>query len=248
MIPYKRQEMVLNALSTGDVLKIEELHQILTDVSISTLRRDLKELEKQGRITMLTGGAVKSISSTTELSIKTKRTLHSKEKEYIAGIANQLIKDGDVIYLDSGTTCTALLNKIVNKNITIITTNASILNINEDVNAEIIILGGRFNPNISSLNGPLTDANIEQFYFDKSFLGANGIDPERGVSTPNLSEANKKNSIIKNSRKTYLLCDSSKFNINSTVKSFDLNEITLISDKYDKIIAKSTNIITDLHK
>lgn len=243
MVPYERQEKIIDNLHTKDILKIEELHQLIPEISISTLRRDLKELEKNGKIVMLTGGAVKIASSAVELSITAKQALYAKEKEKIADLAVRFINDGEVIYLDSGTTCTALLNKIIHKEITIITTNASVLGISKETNAEIIILGGKFNPTISSLNGPLTDDNIQQFYFDKAFLGANGIDASRGVSTPNLSEANKKKNIIKNSNKAYLLCDNSKFHINSAVKAFDLKDITLITDKFDPELSEITELI-----
>ncbi len=243
MIPYKRQERILELLKAQDVLKIEDLHTDLSDISISTLRRDLKDLEEKGKVVMLTGGGVKSISSTSELSIKTKKALNEKEKEYIARLAQQLVKDGDVIYLDSGTTCTALLEKLTSKKITIVTTNASILTISDEIHADIILLGGKFNPTISSVNGPLTDANIAQFFFDKSFLGANGVDAKRGVSTPDLSEASKKKTIIAHSHQSYLLCDSSKFHLNSTVKAFNLDEVIVISDKSDKVIEKVTEII-----
>ncbi|MFC6464998.1 DeoR/GlpR family DNA-binding transcription regulator [Marinilactibacillus sp. GCM10026970] len=243
MIPYERQEKILENLNREGILKIESLHKLIPKISISTLRRDLKELEKNGKIIMLTGGAVKAASSAVELSIKTKQSLYSKEKEMIANLALDQINDGEVIYLDSGTTCTAFLNKVINRKITIITTNASVLGIAEDIVAEVIILGGNFNPNISSLNGPLTDSNLQKFNFDKAFLGANGVDVKKGVSTPNLVEANKKKNVIKNSKKAFLLCDSSKFHINSTVKSFEINEVSIISNAYDEKIAEKTELI-----
>lgn len=244
MIPYERQATILKALSKDDLLKIEELQLLIPGVSISTLRRDLKELEKLGKVVMLTGGAVKRSSPTIEMPISTKRSLHSEEKEVIADLAVTLINDGDVIYLDSGSSCTALLNKILQKKILIVTTNANVLGVSNDVRAEIIVLGGRYNPNTSSINGPLADNNIEQFNFDKSFLGANGIDVSKGGSTPDLVEANKKRQVINNSKKTYLLCDSSKFHQNSTVKAFDLAEVTLITDQFDQQIGKVTDIIS----
>lgn len=247
MIPYERQEKILEELNKEELLKIEELQQVIPNASMSTLRRDLKELEKRGKIVMLTGGAVKVSSPTVELSIATKQSLHSKEKEMIAEIAEKLINNGDVIYLDSGSTCTALLNKIIYKKITIITTNAGVLSAPTDIEADIIVLGGRYNPNISSLNGPLTDNNIQDFYFDKSFLGANGIDSTRGVSTPNLVEANKKRYVINNSKKSFLLCDSSKFHASSTVRAFDLNEVTSIANQYDEDLAKQTELMYPSH-
>lgn len=243
MIPYERQEKILAALNQEEIIKIEKLQEILPEVSVSTLRRDLKELEKTGKVESLAGGAVKMSSVTTELPISAKQSLQLSEKEKIAELAAELINDGDVIYLDSGSTCTALLNKILNKKISIITTNTSIFTIHQETQAEVILLGGRYNPVISSLNGPLTDDNIQTFNFQKAFLGANGVDSEKGVSTPNLVEANKKREIIKNSSKSYLLCDSSKFRKVSAVKAFGLEEVTLISDRYDEKLAEVTRII-----
>lgn len=243
MIPYERQEKILEALSLEEIIKIEKLQSILPEVSISTLRRDLKELEKAGRIEMLAGGAFKICSTTSELPISAKTTLYSKEKETIASLAAELINEGDVIYLDSGSTCTALLNKILDKKITIITTNTSVFSIQNETQAEILLLGGRYNPVISSLNGPLTDTNIQTFNFQKAFLGANGIALDKGVSTPNLVEANKKREILKNASSAYLLCDSSKFNQVSAVKAFSADEVTIISDAFDERIGEMTEII-----
>lgn len=243
MIPYERHEAILNILNNKEIIKIEDLHKSLPEISISTLRRDLKELEKKGSVVMLTGGGVKIISTSIELPVSTKRTLYSLEKDYIAALASTRINDGDTIYLDSGTTCSALLNKIINKKITIITSNTSVFSINKKINATIILLGGTFNPEISSLNGPLTDNNINNFYFDKSFLGANGVDPQKGITTPNLTEANKKKHILKNSTESFLLCDNSKFYNHSAVKSLDINDVIIISNKNDNKIAKLTTLI-----
>lgn len=244
MIPYERQEKILEVLSHEELMKIEELQKVIPNISISTLRRDLKELEKSSKVVMLTGGAVKISSTTVELPISAKNSLQTKEKEIIADLAANQINDGDVIYLDSGSTCTALLKRILNKKISIFTTNANILGITSEIQAEITILGGRYNPIISSINGPLTDNNIQCFNFEKSFLGANGVDVFKGVSTPNLVEANKKRQVLKNSKKIFLLCDSSKFNKTSAIKAFELDKVTLITDKYDERMAEVTKMIT----
>lgn len=243
MIPYERKEKIIEILTDEKLIKIEDLQKKIPSVSISTLRRDLKELEKAHRVTMLTGGAVKLSSLTSELPISTKESLYAKEKEKIAELAAKEIKDGDLIYLDSGSTCTALLNQILHKKITIVTTNASVFGITNEITAEITVLGGRFDPRISSMSGPLTEINLQQFNFEKAFLGANGVDVERGVSTPNLAEANKKRNILNHSKNAFLLCDSSKFHEISNVKAFDLEEVTVISDRFDETIANATELI-----
>ncbi|MDN6195385.1 MAG: DeoR family transcriptional regulator, partial [Atopostipes suicloacalis] len=80
MIPYERQAKIMKLLETNTLLKIEDLKEKLTGVSISTLRRDLKELEKENKVQLLTGGAVKLNSSISELPIQMKSTFYVEEK------------------------------------------------------------------------------------------------------------------------------------------------------------------------
>lgn len=111
MIPYERQQIILELLKGKDFLKIEELQKKFPDISDSTLRRDLKELEKKRKVESLSGGAIKLISTTGEIPISKRNSLNSEEKEVLSEIASTYIEDNDVIYLDSGSSCTALFKK-----------------------------------------------------------------------------------------------------------------------------------------
>lgn len=243
MIPYERQRKIMNILDKEELVKIEELQKIFSDISSSTLRRDLKELEKNRKIESLPGGAVKKRSTIGEIPISTKNTLQSDKKEKIAKIAAKLIEDGDTIYVDSGSTCTAILRYIIGKRITIYTTNTDIVSLKEDVRAEIFLLGGKYNPITSSLNGPFTDNLLRDLYFNKAFLGANGIDEKLGVTTPTIEETTKKRAVKSHSDQVYLVCDSTKFHKLSNVKAFDLNDVVIISDDDDIKIREKASII-----
>lgn len=244
MIPYVRQEKIIEILESGNVVTIDELNKRIPGVSVSTLRRDLKELENTNRVQILSGGAVKISSMVRELPMTTKSTLHTKEKKIIASIAMKEITDGETIYLDSGSTCTVLLKELLHRKIHIITTNTDIFGITGNIEAEITVLGGTFSPNISSLRGPLTQLNLQNYIFDKAFIGGNGIDLTYGVTTPNMLEANKKREAFKQAKKAYLLCDSSKFHKVSTVKAFDLHEIPLITDYIDVDLSQEMMIVS----
>ena len=160
MIPYERQKKILSIIEEKELVKIDELQKIFDGVSVSTLRRDLKELEKNRKIESFSGGAFKKISTIGEIPISTKNTLESEKKEKIARMASELIVDGDTIYIDSGSTCTMILKYIIGKKITIYTTNTDVFSINENVIADIFVLGGRYNPITSSLTGPFTVVHI----------------------------------------------------------------------------------------
>lgn len=243
MIPYLRKEKILTLLSDKDLVTLNEIKENISDTSISTLRRDLKNLEEEGKVVLLTGGAVKLCSTASDLPVSAKQSMHKKDKEEIALLASTLIEDGDIIYLDSGTTCTALMEHIYKRKITIVTSNTAILQDIDTLVAEVIFLGGKLNDSLSSVSGPLTDNNISIFNFDKAFIGANGVDVNKGVTTPSITEANKKQQVIKQSREVFLLCDSSKFNKVLMTKSFDINQCIIVSDKYDNEIGSRTKML-----
>lgn len=245
MIPYERQRKILNLLKDKELIKFDEIQEIFSKVSASTIRRDLKELENSNKIEYLSGGGIKLISTIGEIPITKRLTLNNDKKEKIANIAAKLIKDGDVIYLDSGTTCTLLFKHIFNKNITIYTTNTDIFSMKIEVKAEIIVIGGKYNFINSSLSGALTEDNLKNLYFTKAFLGVNGASEKFGVTTPTIVEAMKKRIVKEHSDNVYLLCDSTKFHKLSNVKSFELKDINIISDKYDESIGKCVSIINE---
>lgn len=246
MIPYERQQKILELLQDRDFLKIEDLLELIPDVSESTLRRDIKELESTRQLERLTGGAIKAYSSVSELPSATKQTLHQDEKRLIAKLAAREVSEDDTIYIDSGSTCSALLAEVMNMDIHVVTTNTDATKLAAGpTRAEIILVGGTYDPEISSLHGPLTLETIARFVFDKSFLGANGVDPKFGITTPHLQESSKKQLVIKRSKRSFLLADSSKFNRVSSVHAADVEDVTIISNATDERLAQKTRIICE---
>jgi len=244
MIPYERQEKLLSILKEKRLTKIEDISKRIPQVSDSTIRRDIKELEKVGKVESMYGGAVRYLSNTDELPISKKTLINQKEKNEIADLAAELVCDGDNIYIDSGSNGSLLLNRLIHKEITIYTTNTNIFRQSvENFKAELIIVGGSYNPVTSSLSGSFTEEGLKNIFFDKSFLGVNGIDIKNGATTPNVSEAMKKRIVKEHSKKTYILCDSSKFNLTANVKAFDISEATIISNKSDKELAEYTQFL-----
>ncbi|HBO46797.1 MULTISPECIES: DeoR/GlpR family DNA-binding transcription regulator [Pediococcus] len=243
MIPYERQKAIITLLADKDLVKIDELHKDLPNISMSTLRRDLKALESSGDIEYLVGGAIKATVTSGELPMSKKSSLHEAEKKIIATRAADEVCDNESVYIDSGSNNALLLNQLLDRNITIYTTNTIIFNINWKFKASVILLGGRYDPEISSLSGTLTENNLSDLYFDRAFLGVNGVDDEKGITTPNIAEATKKRLIKSNAKRTYLLCDSSKFHRVSSVRAFDLKDVILISDKNDTKLSKHVPIL-----
>lgn len=244
MIPFERQQLILQYLGESGFLKMEDLQELLPDTSVSTLRRDLKELEKQGRVELLAGGAVRLQEVSRELGVMVTGTLHAAEKERMAQRALEEISDGDSIYLDSGTSCTALLRHLIDRDVTIYTANGSACYITGEMRARLIMIGGTYNPRTLSMTGPITEGILKDLYFDKAFLGVNAVSIDRGITNPSHDEAIKKKIVKENSNRTYILCDSSKFHRVSNVRVFGLEGLSIISDATDDQLGGYVEILT----
>ena len=244
MIPYERHELIVRCLEQNGIVKINDLLEELPDVSASTLRRDLKELERAGRVEHLTGGAVKLITARHEVDISERAVLYGPEKETIAKLAAAEVEDGDTVYVDSGSTCDALLRLLLDRKVTIYTTDAMACSVRCETVADLVVVGGSFTPVNSSFVGSMTESILRDLYFDKAFVGINAVDEDRGIMTPKFEEAAKKRIVRENSAKTYVLADSSKFHETANVHVFGLDGIVLISDKRDEKIARNVCMVT----
>ena len=232
MIPYVRREKIIEELENKDLMYIDDFVKIFEDVSESTIRRDLKNLEEENQITFLRGGAVKRKVNTFELPVGTKKFLNLDKKERIAKLAASFVKDEEVIYIDSGTTCSGIVKYIKARDVRIVTSNTLVLSELDNPNiTSCIIIGGDFNKNLDSTSGPLSDNTLKNLYFDRAFVGANGFGLEMGVNTPDIREASKKTIVNNNSKKCYVLADSSKYNKSTLCKAFELNQCILVTDK-----------------
>ena len=244
MIPYERQQLIVQHLGDTELMRIDELQDLLPEISVSTLRRDLKELERAGSVELLQGGGVKLRGASHERGVQVASTLHAAEKELIARVANAEVADGDTVYVDSGTSGTALLRYLLDRDVTIYTGNGAACYVSGEIRAHVILIGGAFNPFTSSMTGPIAESILNELYFDKAFLGVNAVCEERGVTNPSYDEAAKKRIVRNNAHATYLLCDSSKFHQVSSVKVFDLEGLIIISEVSDDRLAKHVRILT----
>lgn len=238
MIPYERRKRLLEEMAKQEIIDIDELVRILKTVSKSTVRRDLKTLSEEGQVVLLRGGAVKLKSDSSDTPFNSRSLFHVKEKDLIAKLAASLVKDGEVIYIDSGTTPFRMLNYLRNKQITVVTTSTLLVSELEGTRLDCIILGGQVNKATASIVGPITDNLLKEMHFDKAFVGASGYDLVAGINTPDYQEANKKRIVKAQSRNCYVLADSSKEGKITMCTALDLSEVTLITEKISDALAK----------
>ena len=238
MVPELRQEAILASVRSRDISYIKDLAEEL-NISLSTIRRDIAALEEAGTVISMRGGAVKPVIAeepapaavTEEAPVVKKRLIRSAEKDLIAKKAAALVSDGDVIYIDSGTTCSCMFQYLSTKDIIIVTSNYEVLDFMPMQKAKVIMLGGEISNDLHSINGPLTEKSIADMHFNKAFIGANGYIPDGGVFTHTEREARKKVLVKEHSDKNYLLMDTSKKNQYAFQKLFNVRDVERITEE-----------------
>jgi len=227
MFAEERKVVILQLMESGERVKVGDLSQRF-EVSESTVRRDLQELENGGLIQRTHGGAI-SVQSSFELSYQEKEIRCYDEKLKIAKTAANLVKDGETVFLDAGTTTLQIAYALRGKTITVATNSMDIAQVfAEDPQVEVIVLGGSLRKTIRSLVGFLTNEMLARLHFDKVFLAANAVDLELGVSTPNLIEAETKRHMVKAGDEVILVVDHSKLWAKAMCKICSLSEISLL--------------------
>ncbi len=224
-----RQQEILDYINGNGSATIRDFLGIY-DVSEATIRRDFDELSKLGLIDRIHGGAMR-VNSTALVHFHTeKMTLRLNEKKQIAAYAASLVKNGESLFLDSGTTATFIAMELTNhKDLIIITNNLDIVrSVQFDPTVSLIVTGGVRNDQYSALVGNIAENLISSFHVDKAFMGCDAIDVESGVYNANFPAVGVKQCIVNCGKKTILVADSSKFYVKALAKVCSLQAIDMI--------------------
>jgi DeoR family transcriptional regulator of aga operon len=227
-----RRAEIMKQLEQEEQVNVLELSRQF-NVSEVTIRKDLSHLEKKNILIRSRGGAMKRSMLNIDLSIYDRRRQNIKLKAAIGAAAAGMINNGETILLDTGTTVMELARNLPKKiEITVITNSIDItFRLAEFPNIRVIMPGGILRRNSLALVGEQTAESLRNFYCDKYFLSADGVDVEKGMLTTNIEEAALARINIKNSQKVFALIDSSKFQSKGITAIAPLAQIdTLITD------------------
>ena len=229
----ERQTRILSLLRVSETVEIGDLCKEL-DVSRETVRKDLYELERDGLLTKVRGGAVLT-STDVETAYDLRKAKHSTAKKAIAHLAAESIQPGDTVFLDYGTTTFMLAEELLFfEGITVVTNAIPIVNkLLPNTSITIIIPGGVVRTNENSLYGPLTARNMEQLFMNIGFFGCGGINARAGITNHNIFETSISRLAIDHCRRSVLLADSSKFDVVAANKTADPSQLDLIITDQD---------------
>lgn len=233
MLKSERQEKILAGLQRYKMVSVAELKQLF-DVSEITIRRDLDDLEQEGYLHRVHGGARIVARSHPEPPVLLRQKEQIEEKEAISAAALEFIHDGDVIALESGSTTIALARKIAEKewqNLQIITNNFEIQKVLRNAShIQLIFIGGFVDQQEMCTYGELAETALKCLRVRKYFCGCRGIDPEFGRSN-NIQtgfEIGTVRSFAEISDQIILLADHTKFGLTFALQMLPSDQIDVI--------------------
>jgi DeoR family glycerol-3-phosphate regulon repressor len=230
--PNHRHEDILARLRVESRVFVSELAEGLR-VSEETIRRDLQEIETEGLLRRIHGGAILP-KLNQEQPILVRSKLFQREKAKIATLATRFVAEGMSLFLDTGTTTLVLARRLVSLHSLSVATNsldiALLLGRNQTL--KVTVTPGTVRPNDNALVGYRTIEHAEQYFFDIAFMGIAAIDKDRGFMDYEEDEAQLRRTLIRQSRVSVFLADHSKFGRIANVRTCGIGAVDkVISDR-----------------
>lgn len=229
MLTEERFRAILELLAKKNAVTVTELTQQL-GASESTIRRDLTTLHRQGLLLKVHGGATaltSFLSHDNDMSVK--NDLNQEEKRAIAAYSAGLVENGDVVFLDAGSTTALIPDYLRATDVTFVTNGLSHARTLSRMGYRVISLGGMIKPVTEAVVGEAALDMLRRFNFTKGFFGVNGISISAGYTTPELDEAAIKTEAMHRCQNNYVLADAEKFDKVATLTFAALEEAAIIT-------------------
>ncbi len=202
-----RQLQIIQLVNERGSISVSELSR-LTHVSEVTVRQDLNTLEKGSYLKRVHGSAISLEGDDVAARMQARFPL----KQGLAEYAASLVKPGESVFIEGGSTNALLARCLANNDtITIVTVSHYIAGLLKSSRCEVIVLGGLYQKSSESVVGPLTRSCIQQVHFQKAFIGIDGWHPDTGFTGRNMLRSDIVNAVMAKDIDTFALTDSSKF-------------------------------------
>ncbi|CAM4104768.1 DeoR/GlpR family DNA-binding transcription regulator [Paenibacillus alkaliterrae] len=225
----ERKKTILERLAREERVQVVALSTDL-NVSPETIRRDLDRLEKEGRLKKVYGGAVSAGMDSSEPPFLHRTQMNPAEKSSIGQLAASLVKDGETIMIDNGTTTVEVIRYLRDRSdITIVTHSVPALLLAMEVfKGRIIFAGGEVNSIQQSTTGTLAESMLQQFKVHKVFISVGGISLVEGITDYDLNEAGMSRKMMERAEEAIVLADHSKFGKTTFARISSLQDVSMI--------------------
>ncbi len=234
MLAEERKRKIADTIKKNHIVKVSDLSKRFQTTE-ATIRRDLEELQGQGKVRRIHGGAVFINPVTKDASYSELSTLRIEEKKQIALLASSFVHNNDTLLMDGSTTVYELAKLLVESPLTgvsVITNSFHLMTLFVNSNIRAIHTGGELFSGMNYATGAITEQTLQGIRVDKCFMGANGIEPSYGYSVPSFGDASVKKYMLQASRVSFILADHTKFSESYMAKfaGFDGEIDYLITD------------------
>jgi len=225
----ERQVRIAELVAVRGRARIGELAEAF-GVTEPTIRKDLSALQERGLLKRTHGGAL-AVHPIIDRELAGRRGSHESDKEAIAAACVRLMRDGDSVFLDSGTTVEAIARKLAGDNglrLSVLTSSIGVATALADVpTLDCVLLGGQLRRVDGAVVGDLALENLQRFTFSTAFLGVSGFS-ELGISVGSLAEASLKSAAIERARRVVLAIDHSKVGATDFARISDLDPVDVV--------------------
>ncbi|WP_106058666.1 DeoR/GlpR family DNA-binding transcription regulator [Clostridium vincentii] len=221
-----RHTRILEIVGDNERIEVKQLAELLK-VSQVTVRKDLDILEEKGLLRREHGYAVMNASD----DINNRLAFNYQIKRSIAKLAAELVKDGETVMIESGSSCALLAEELAanKKDVRIITNSAFIASyIREIPSVKIVLLGGDYQPKSQVMVGPITKKCAKDFFVDKLFVGTDGFTEKFGFTGNDLMRTETVQSMAESASHVVVLTDASKFKKQGVVAQFRKEEVDFV--------------------
>lgn len=229
----ERREAILSMLEQNSVVRVSELSEAL-GVSTTTIRKDIAALDKLGKLRRTHGGAIPAREENVEERFDVARNIRHDQKVRIGRTAARLVKDGDVIFVQSGSTCLELMRALKGRaDLTVITNDLLVGMTAEDVlvDSTVIMLGGTLRYGYHYTQGSDVIRQLENYYIPTAFLCANALSFECGVTAHRREQADWVGALAHSATQAIMLLDSSKIGKNALARVAGIDALdALVTD------------------
>lgn len=233
MLASERHNLILSRLRAASAVTVTELTALL-QVSVETLRRDLLHLERLGHLQRVYGGAILPGEMKAYPDLSRRMEDNRKAKEQLSRTAAALVRDDDVLYIDSGSTAAsfALVLKEQFSRLTVITHSMDVFEVLRNcAGFRLFLCGGMYLPEENAFHGQLALDTMQRLHADKTFLFPSAISLHNGVCDFSHDLLPIQQQMIAGCNRLYVLADSSKFEKNALLKICDTTaHCTFVTD------------------
>ncbi|MCD8295298.1 MAG: DeoR/GlpR family DNA-binding transcription regulator [Clostridia bacterium] len=209
----ERIEEIADILDKRGKMTLEQLEEVFPSVSQMTLRRDLFQLEEDGRIIRVRGGAmsVKEVQKVSGEAYIKKTTINTDSKITIAQKAASLIDRDSCIFLDGGTTAMYLSKEMPDIPCNVFTNGIAVaMELAQKKNVNITVVGGQLMKDNLSTSSPAAKEYFDRTNFEIAIVSATAFTPDQGFSCNSQIESDLLKNVFKKARMVYMMLDSSK--------------------------------------